>query len=179
MSYLNLDRARLQRISHRVGRAASFKYRFFLDGNPYPLTGLAFEWFLKKHKDLPDKVIRLTTADELVISGAEQNELIIPMPVANANKLVPHSYHMELMCTTREETWFNALYIAHNGLFDAGAEAEAIDVQLHLGEVVVDVTLALTLLDPASLTASQLEQLATALDPYNRVFDQTFDSTFN
>lgn len=154
MSELNLDRARVKRIRARVGRAASYKYRFFQGGNPYPINGLAFEWFLKDHKDLPTKLIKLTTANELVIEGASLNELVVPMTEANAIKMRPHAYHCELVCTTRVETWFVHPFIAHNGEFDAGTDTDEITTQINLGNVTVDVSITISDLSAASIASA-------------------------
>lgn len=165
MSELNLDRARKLILRARVGRAASFRFRFFSGGNPYPINSFGFEWFLKEHKDSPDKVIKMSVGSGLTIEGTSLNELVIPIVTANANLLKPRTYHSELLETTKLQSWINGPFICYNGEFDA-SNGEKADLVINLGELVVNVDITVAGFDLTNLSEAQLKQLATALAPH-------------
>lgn len=132
----------------RVGRAWSFKYKFRQGDNPYPINTFSFEWFLKEHKDSPDKLIRMTVGSGLTISGDDLNEIVVNFTEAQANLLKEHTYHSELVNTTLVQTWFNGPFIAHNGSFDAGTDGDLIVGQINLGDVVGDIQISIADVPP-------------------------------
>lgn len=114
---------------NRAGTAKRFVFKY-ANGNPYNISALDFEFFVKKNEQSTDKDISLTVANGgLSVSGASSNQLNVILSVTDS-AVKPRLYYGELYERTQLLTWFNCDVHAHQGKFDGITETESITISL-------------------------------------------------
>lgn len=140
---LALDPAIAKDLFHRVGRAASMKIIFKnVDATPYPITGIPFEFYAKRHLDDDVKLMNLTIGNGLTIGGVSNNELLFEFSAALSD-IDPIRYFWELLNLNTLVTWFNGYLNMHNGRFDSFNTTELIGT-INVDGNVIEATIALS-----------------------------------
>lgn len=110
----------------------------FLDSadDPYDITAIGFEFFIKEYPGAKQKVISLTIGAGLEIPAYEVNILDIEVE-ASTTILNEGEYYWELYLTDQKKTWLNGKAFFSNREFDGVRNyTETITSMTDIGEVI-------------------------------------------
>jgi hypothetical protein len=114
----SFDKSKSFPLFARIGEAGQPIILSFVDtlGNPYPISGNAFELPVRRFPTDDDALFTLTEGDGLSVFGAAQSKLLIEISSARSNQRA-ESMFWRLIATLEDHTWLNGPIKFHNGEF--------------------------------------------------------------